>query len=98
VLHHAGPVAGAALFAGTAGTILFGVLGLLAAIPLMIRLHRRTGSWRAPLGLLAVFAAVFAVSTAVVGPALSDDSGQPSSAEERESPTVTPAEHEKHHQ
>ena len=91
VLHHAGPVAGAALLAGAAGAILFGLLGLVAAIPLMLRLRRRTGSWRTPLGLLAVFAAVFAASTAVVGPALSG------SNDEQPKPTASPSEHEEHH-
>src|SRR5215217_683503 len=35
VLHHAGPLAGAALLAGVSGRVLFGALGLLLAIPLL---------------------------------------------------------------
>ena len=93
VLHHAGPVAGAAILAGAAGTILFGVLGLLASIPLLLRLRRRTGSWRVPAVLLGVFAAVFVLTTGIIGPALSDDEG----ADDPNSQT-SPAEHEAHHQ
>lgn len=73
VLHHAGPLAGAALFAGVGGSLLFGALGLIAAIPFLLRMRRRCGSWRRPLTALALFAAVFAVSTFVIGPALTGD-------------------------
>jgi hypothetical protein len=93
VLHHAGPVAGAAILAGAAGTILFGILGLLASIPLLLRLQRRTGSWRVPAVLLSVFAAAFVITTVIVGPALSDDER----ADDPNSQT-SPAEHEAHHQ
>lgn len=71
VLHHAGPLAGAALLGGVAGSLLFGLLGLVAAIPFLIRMHRRSGSWRAPAVALTLFAAVFSISTFVVGPAIS---------------------------
>lgn len=93
VLHHVGPLAGAAVLAGASGTILFGILGLLAAIPFLARLQRRTGSWRMPFVMLAAFAALFVISTAVIGPALFDDEEQQAS-----SPAVSPAEHEEHHQ
>ena len=78
VLHHAGPLAGAALFAGVGGSLLFGALGLLAAVPFLIKLRRRTGGWKAPAATLVLFAAVFAVSTFVIGPAItgSDSSGK----------------------
>ena len=77
VLHHAGPLAGAALVGGAAGTALFGALGLALTVPLLLRVRRHTGSWLAPAGLLALFAAVFTLSTLVVGPALTgDDSGR----------------------
>ena len=89
VLHHAGPLAGAAVLGGAAGSALFGVIGFVLAVPLLLRLRRRTGGWRAPAGLLALFLVVFAFSTFVVGPALSDDTDGPS----RE----TPAEHREHH-
>lgn len=71
VLHHIGLLAGTALVAGSGGTALFGALGILASIPMLVRLYRRFGSWVAPaLGLL-VFAAMFAVSAFVIGPAIS---------------------------
>lgn len=76
VLHHAGPLAGAALFAGIGGTLLFGALGLVAAIPFLIRLRRRTGGWRIPAATLALFAAVFSLSSFVIGPAISGDDGE----------------------
>ena len=71
VLHHVGPLAGAALLAGTAGTLLFGAIGLVAAIPFLLRVHRRCGNWRVPAGLLALFAAMFSISAFVIGPAIS---------------------------
>lgn len=70
VLHHAGPLAGAALFAGLGGTVLFGALGLAAATPLLLKMRRRTGSWRKPAAALALFASLFALSSFVVAPAL----------------------------
>jgi hypothetical protein len=44
VLDHAGPLAGAALLAGATGKVLFGAIGLVAAVPMLRRLHRHTGS------------------------------------------------------
>lgn len=69
VLHHAGPFAGAALLGGATGTALFGLLGFAATLPPLLRARRRTvhGACRA---LLAMFAAAFAFSTLVLGPAL----------------------------
>jgi hypothetical protein len=61
VLHHIGPLAGAALLAGAAGTALFAAIGFVAAVPFLLRLHRRFQSWRAPAIALAVFAAMFSV-------------------------------------
>lgn len=96
VLHHAGPLAGAALFAGLGGTLLFGALGLVAAIPFLLRLHRRTGGWRIPAATLALFAVVFSLSAFVVGPLIGGK-------DERTKPvTPTPGKpapkgHEKHH-
>ena len=71
VLHHVGPLAGAALLAGAGGQVLFAAIGFVAAVPLLLRLHRRFGNWRAPALALAVFAAMFAVSSLVIGPAIS---------------------------
>lgn len=71
VLHHVGPLAGAAIVSGVAGTALFGALGFAATIPLLLRLRRRFGSWRVPTAALAVFALVFTLST-VVAPRFTD--------------------------
>ena len=71
VLHHVGPLAGAALLAGAGGQALFAAIGFVAAIPFLLRLHRRFGNWRAPALALAVFAAMFAVSSLVIGSAIS---------------------------
>lgn len=75
VLHHVGPLAGAALLAGTAGTLLFGAIGLIAAIPFLLRVHRRCSNWRAPAALLATFAVMFSISAFVIGPAISGSDG-----------------------
>ncbi|TAL23188.1 MAG: hypothetical protein EPN99_04770 [Frankiales bacterium] len=71
VLHHVGFLAGTALVAGSGGTALFGVLGYLASIPLLVKLYRRFGTWRAPVIGIAVFTAMFALSAFVIGPAVS---------------------------
>ena len=71
VLHHVGPLVGTALVAGAGGTALFGVLGLAASVPMLLRLRRRFGSWRAPGIALVVFTAMFLVSSLVVGPLIS---------------------------
>jgi hypothetical protein len=47
LLHHVGLFAGA-LFAGVGGSLVFGAVGFLAAIPFLLRVHRRTGTWRMP--------------------------------------------------
>lgn len=90
VLHHVGLLAGTALVAGSGGTALFGVLGLVASVPLLLRLRRRFGTWRAPAIGLGVFAVMFAVSTFLVGPAISGQSQSPS-------PRVPAVEHDGHH-
>lgn len=70
VLHAAGPLAGTALVAGAGGQLLFGALGFLIAIPMLWRVHRHKGGWRAPAWALAAFIAMFGLSSLVVGPAL----------------------------
>jgi hypothetical protein len=65
VLHHAGLIAGAALLSGLLGVAAFAVLGLVAIVPLALRLRRRTGSWRAPLVAVAAFTVMFAVMTSI---------------------------------
>ena len=97
VLHHAGPLAGAALFAGVGGTLLFGALGLAAATPLLLRMRRRSGSWRRPAAALALFTALFALSSFVVAPALTgaeEDNDRPSPAT---APQPSDGEHGVHH-
>jgi hypothetical protein len=88
VLHHVGPLAGAALLAGAAGTALFGAIGLIAAIPFLFRLHRRFATWRAPAVAVALFAIMFSLSAFVVGPALT---------QRDDAPAVGDQEHELHH-
>lgn len=73
VLHHVGPLAGAALLAGAPGRVLFAAIGFVAAIPFLRRLHRRFRTWRAPAIALAVFAAMFSFSSFVIGPPISGD-------------------------
>ena len=102
VLHHAGPLAGAALLGGIGGSLVFGVLGFLLAVPLLVRLYRRFGSWRVPAAALALFAAVFSVSTFVIGPAIAGNEGgknssQPQPQETRGTTPAAPAGHEAHH-
>ena len=90
VLHHVGPLAGAALLAGATGRALFVAIGFVAAIPFLRRLHRRFGTWRAPAIALALFAAMFSLSSFVIGPAISGDSGPARPGIEQDS-------HEQHH-
>ena len=87
VLHHVGLLAGVALVSGTGGTIVFGLVGLAASIPLLVRLRRRFGTWRAPAIALAIFAIMFALSSFVIGPVLSGD----------DTTSDTPPSHEQHH-
>lgn len=97
VLHHVGPLAGAALLAGAGGRLLFGLLGFVAAVPMLRGMRRRTGSWRVPGGVLAVMAAVFVLSSWVLGPAIT---GSGDSDRAKDVPSVTsppPAAHDDHH-
>lgn len=94
VLHHAGPLAGAAIFAGATGSLLFGALGFVAAIPLLRRLRRRTGNWRVPVAVLAAMAIAFTVSTLIIGPAIRGDGDE---SAERSGPAGETEEHNAHH-
>lgn len=87
VLHHVGPLAGSALIAGAGGRIIFGLAGFVATIPLLRRMRRRAGSWKAPGLALALFAAIFTFSTVVIGPAVTGAGADP----------ATPAEDVDHH-
>lgn len=89
VLHHVALLAGTALVAGSGGTVLFGILGLVASIPMLLRLRRRFRTWAAPAIGLVVFAAMFALSAFVIGPFISGAAdGGPGPA-----PSPTPSEH-----
>ncbi len=90
VLHHAGPLAGAAIVSGVAGTALFAAVGFVATTPLLLRLRRRFGSWRAPAIALALFATIFTVTT-ILGPQLTGG------ATVADVPATTPADHDEHH-
>ena len=77
VLHHIGLLAGTALVAGSGGTALFAVLGLAASVPLLLRLHRRFGNWRAPALALVLSIALFLFSAFVLGPLISGQTENP---------------------
>lgn len=70
LLHHVGLVAGAGFLAGAAGTAIFGVVGLVASVPFLLRLKHRFATWKAPLIALALFAVTFSLSSFVIGPRL----------------------------
>ena len=92
VLHHVGLVAGTALVAGVGGTAFFAALGLLASVPMLIRLRRRFGGWWAPTAAMAAFAVLFAVSTFVLGPLL-----RPTGGGDPVAPSPSPNGHNHHH-
>lgn len=94
MLHHIGLFAGAFLVTGAAGNLLFGALGLALSIPLLRRLHRRLGSWKAPAIAVGVFAVMFSVSAFVIGPAINQDDPSPAPAPGQ---NVRPDDHAGHH-
>ncbi len=75
VLHHVGPLAGAALLAGAGGKLLFAAIGFALSIPFLLRLYRRFKTWVAPAVALAIFVAVFSFSTFVIGPLITGGGG-----------------------
>lgn len=80
VLHHVGPLAGAALFAGAGGQAVFFAIGLLATVPTLRRLRRRFDNWLAPGVAMGIFGVAFALSTFVVGPLISAENPVPVTA------------------
>ena len=87
---------------GAAGNLLFGALGLLLSVPLLRRLYRRFGTWKAPTLALAAIAAMFSLSALVIGPALSgaelDATPTPPTSDAPEpGPRSTNVEHDAHH-
>jgi len=93
VLHHAGPLAGAALLAGFGGKALFFALGLVLSLPLLRRLHRRFGTMVAPGLAVLVFAVMFALSSLAIAPLItgSDQQEPPNPGIEQ------PSDHGGHH-
>jgi hypothetical protein len=81
VLHHVGPLAGAAFLAGTGGRVLFFLIGLAATTPLLIRLYRRFQTWVAPAIAVAVFAVTYTLSSLLLGPLITGEeaAGTPAS-------------------
>lgn len=77
---------------GAAGNLLFGALGLLFSLPLLRRLYRRFGTWKAPGVALAVSAVMFSLSAFVIGPAINNESPEPAPVQ-----APGPDEHSVHH-
>ena len=94
VLHHIGLFAGAFLVTGAAGNLLFGALGLVLSIPLLRRLYRRFGTWKAPAVAVTVFSVMFSISAFVIGPAISGTNEPTAPAPSQD---VSPSEHPEHH-
>jgi len=90
VLHRIGPLVGTALVAGAGGTALFGVLGLVASVPMLIKLRRRFSNWWAPAIALGVFTSMFLISSFAVGPLISAPDTPPT-------PGVSQVDHAAHH-
>lgn len=93
LLHHVGLLGGAVLVTGATGNALFAVLGLVFSLPLLWRLYRRFGTWKAPTLALAVFALMFSISAFVIGPAITSEPAPDRTPVQ----TPTPEEHEEHH-
>jgi hypothetical protein len=93
VLHHVGPLAGAAFLAGAGGRLLFAGIALVVSVPFLLRIYRRFRTWVAPAIAFALFAAMFSLSSFVIGPAIAgeDEPAQPQPGIQQ------PAGHEEHH-
>lgn len=95
VLHHAGLLVGTALVTGAGGNILFFLIGLLFSLPMLRRLYRRFGTWKAPAIAAGIFTALFSLSAFVIGPALTGDSAP---ADSPTPPSQKPTgDHTQHH-
>ncbi len=91
VLHHVGPLAGAALLAGFGGKAIFFSLGLVLLVSMLRRLYRRFDTLLAPALAVVAFGAVFAFSSLVIAPLLTG-------SETPRAPGIEqPAGHESHH-
>jgi hypothetical protein len=91
VLHHVGPLAGAALLAGFGGKAIFFALGLVLSIPMLRRVYRRFGMLVAPALAIVAFAGVFTFSSLVIAPRLTGSEKAPAPTLEQ------PAGHASHH-
>lgn len=91
VLHHVGPLAGAALLAGAGGRILFAAIALVVSIPFLLRIHRRFRTWLAPAIALAAMTVAFSLSSFVIAPLITGGSNSTKPGIEQ------PAGHESHH-
>ena len=95
LLHHVGLLGGTVLVTGATGNVLFAVLGIVFSLPLLRRLHRRFGTWKAPAVALGAFALMFSLSAFVIGPAISGDDA---ALEPVPAQTPNPDEHDNHHE
>jgi hypothetical protein len=93
VLHHVGPLAGAAVLAGAGGKAIFFALGLILSVPMLRRLYRRFGTLVAPALAVVAFAAVFTFSSLVIAPRLTGSEKTPAPGIQQ----PTPPGHESHH-
>ncbi len=91
VLHHVGPLAGAALLAGFGGKAIFFALGLVLSLPMLRRLHRRFDTVVAPALAVVAFVGVFAFSSLVIAPRLAGTNDSPPPGIDQ------PAGHASHH-
>lgn len=98
VLHHVGFLAGAALLTGVVGNTVLYAAGMLLSIPMLNRLRKRFGTWKAPvLGAIA-FTGLFALSAFVIGPALNPTPAvAPAPVASSQTPTPPADEHAGHH-
>src|SRR5215207_10119928 len=80
MLHQIGFLASTALIAGAAGAAVFGLLGLVAATSLLLRLSRQFGSCGHPPSSWRCFAAMFMASAFLIGPAISGGNMPPAEA------------------
>ena len=93
LLHHVGLLGGAVLVTGVTGNVVFAVLGLVLSLPLLRRLYRRFGTWKAPALALSIFTLMFSLSAFVIGPAINNDNPSPDPPAQ----TPGPDDHEGHH-
>ena len=96
VMHHIGILAGAALLTGVFGNTLLYAAGLLLSIPLLNRIRKRFGTWKAPAIGVGVFTAMFLLSALVIGPAINRAGTGPEPPTPLPSASTT-ADHDEHH-